>query len=534
MSQVPRFGTSAAPRLTVSTNCPNCGAAIDFGEGTNALECDHCRSRLLVTGHGRVLSYFVSPKLDAPLAISIARFAETETAGPLRTGEARLVFLPYYRLTAIDLRWQRPEPERREEPPDPSDYDPDNFRIAALMARLAEQDLADDIECRDRAIERNFLAIDFPSPALYSLGMRPNALRLELYRCEALASLGSLVGAEMTVDAALEIGRKTGEGPDVACRAVVGAVLSIVYFPFWFVEIRRPQSRSLTIVDGVSQAIVERGLRAELLQRLGRPATGSPSVVGFRPLVCPNCGWNLPVEPEHVIFYCGSCSRAWRIVGDDLVEMTHRFAGPRETITETDRRALAVLGASRDDRRRRRAAVSDPRVPPSPRAVARRPRNLALAARASSRVDGGTAPCARRILRRGRRPIAGALRPRRRGATEFRARGALPLRIDPRGGERARVASVSLRLVFAPRPVPRHGDCPQAPLVTMALEPAGDRVVGRGHRTPRGMISLVSVTIRSTRSSCATRGTSATICSSKATPIASIGAARRASRRNRS
>lgn len=334
MSPVPRFGTSAAPRLTVSTNCPNCGAAIDFGEGTNALECDHCRSRLLVTGHGRVLSYFVSPKLDAPLAISIARFAETETAGPLRTGEARLVFLPYYRLTAVDLRWQRPKPERREEPPDPSDYDPDNFRIAALMARLAEQDLVDDIECRDRAIERNFLAIDLPSPALYSLGMRPNALRLELYRREALASLGSLVGAEMAVDAALEIGRKTVEGSDVACRAVVGAVLSIVYFPFWLVEIRRPQSRSLTIVDGVSQAIVERGLRSELLQRLGRPATGEPSVVGFRPLVCPNCGWNLPVEPEHVIFYCGSCTRAWRIVGDDLVEMPHRFAGPRETITE--------------------------------------------------------------------------------------------------------------------------------------------------------------------------------------------------------
>jgi DNA-directed RNA polymerase subunit RPC12/RpoP len=335
VSEAPRLGASAAPRLTVSTNCPNCGAAIDFGEGTNALECDHCRSHLLVTGHGRVLSYFVSPKLEAELAISIARFAEADTAGPVRAGDVRLVFLPYYRVTATDLRWQRPEPERREEPPDPSDYDPDDFRIAALMARLAERDLVDDIECRDRAIERNFLAIDFPSPSLYSLGMRPNALRLELYRSAALAGLGSLVGAEIAADAALEIGRKTGQAPDIACRAVVGAVLSIVYFPFWLVEIRRPQSRSLTIIDAVSQAIVERGLRADLLQRLDRPATGEPSVVGFRPLVCPNCGWNLPVEPEHVIFYCGSCSRAWRIVGDDLVEMSHRFAGPREAVTET-------------------------------------------------------------------------------------------------------------------------------------------------------------------------------------------------------
>jgi DNA-directed RNA polymerase subunit RPC12/RpoP len=326
---------AGGPCLTVSTSCPNCGAPIDFGEGTNALECGHCRSRLLVTGHGRVLSYLVSPRVEASRAISTARSAETRVPGAVRAGEARLVYLPYYRLTATDLRWQRPEPEHHWEPPDPSDYDSEDVRFAALMARLAEQDLVDEIECRDRAIERNFLAIDFPSPALYSLGMRPSALRLELYRRGSLKGVGTLVGAEMTADAALEIGRKTGKTSDVACRVVVGAVLSIVHFPFWLVEIRRPKVRSVTIVDGVSAAVVERGLGVELVQRLGRPATVEPSVIGFRPLVCPNCGWNLPVKPQHVIFYCGSCSRAWRIVGDDFVEMPHRFAGPREAIQGT-------------------------------------------------------------------------------------------------------------------------------------------------------------------------------------------------------
>jgi hypothetical protein len=68
-------------------------------------------------------------------------------------------------------------------------------------------------------------------------------------------------------------------------------------------------------------------------------------------LVCPNCGWNLPVEPDHVIFYCGSCSRAWRIAGDDLVETSHRFAGPREAVTETTAEHLPfwVLRASIGD-----------------------------------------------------------------------------------------------------------------------------------------------------------------------------------------
>ena len=317
---------TVANRLTVSTNCPNCGAAIDFGEGTNALRCDHCRSELLVTGHGRVLSYFVSPRVDRQGAIATARFAEPENRGPIRTGDARLHFLPYYRVTATDLRWQAREPERRL-PADTPEYEPDaDARLTALIARLAERDLAEEIECDDRAIERNFLALELPQPSLYSLGMRPNALRLELSRRDAIEPLGHVVAPEIPVERAVEIGQKTGSSLDVACRAVIGTVLSLVYFPFWLVEILRPRQKSLTIVDAVSRSIVERGVGPDFVERLARPATGEPTVIGFRPLVCPNCGWGLPVTPDHVIFYCGSCARAWRIAGDELLELPYRVA----------------------------------------------------------------------------------------------------------------------------------------------------------------------------------------------------------------
>jgi DNA-directed RNA polymerase subunit RPC12/RpoP len=315
----------AAPSLTVATNCPNCGAAIDFSEGSNALRCDHCRSQLLVTGHGRVLSYFVAPRVEAAAATSAARRAQ-EGPGPLRTGEARLFFLPYYRFTATDVRWQRPEPEPPEPPPEPGDGESASSpAVDLLIRRLAERD-PDEIECDDRAIERNFTAVALPGLSLYSLGMRPSALRLELYRREPLGAFGHVVGVEMSAETALATGRKTGDGSDIACRAVVGTVLSVVYFPFWFVEIRRPQSRSLTIVDGVSRTVVDRDVDCAILERLGKPAAGEPSVIGLRPLVCPNCGWELPVMPQHVIFYCGSCARAWRIAGDELVEIPHAFA----------------------------------------------------------------------------------------------------------------------------------------------------------------------------------------------------------------
>jgi len=319
---------TASTRLTVRTNCPNCGAAIDFAEQTNALCCDHCRSRLLVTGHGRVLSYFVSAKLDAAHATEIARAAQQ--GGPIRTGDARLFFLPYHRLTGIDIRWQRPE--RKPPPPPEFTNDSGNESLAiSLILPPREQDDANDVECHDRAIERNFLSLEAPGTGLYSLGMRPNALRLELYHREALDA-GEVVATEMTADAALEIGLKLADRFDVACRAVIGEVLSIVYFPFWFVEIRRPQKRSLAIVDGVAKSIVTPEAPADLAQRFRAASGDDVSVVGLRPLVCPNCGWDLPIEPDHVIFYCGSCKKAWRIAGDELLEVAHAFAAaPRSS-----------------------------------------------------------------------------------------------------------------------------------------------------------------------------------------------------------
>ena len=47
--------------LVVSTECPLCGAPLDFTEGSNAVQCLHCRSNLLVTGRKQVLSYYVAP-----------------------------------------------------------------------------------------------------------------------------------------------------------------------------------------------------------------------------------------------------------------------------------------------------------------------------------------------------------------------------------------------------------------------------------------------------------------------------------------
>ncbi|HTG12794.1 MAG TPA: hypothetical protein VK746_18515, partial [Candidatus Eisenbacteria bacterium] len=98
-------------QVVVSTECPTCSGPLDFSEGANAIRCPSCGSNLLVTGRKQVLSYWVAPKVKAEVAGAVARTGRLEA----RVADARLFFVPFYRLTGHDFQWQdvppRPEPE---------------------------------------------------------------------------------------------------------------------------------------------------------------------------------------------------------------------------------------------------------------------------------------------------------------------------------------------------------------------------------------------------------------------------------------
>jgi hypothetical protein len=109
-------------------------------------------------------------------------------------------------------------------------------------------------------------------------------------------------------------------------RRVIGRALSVVYYPFCMIEIEREGETFLGIVDGVSGNVVQVDAAHALYEALQREPAGDVRCVGFRPLVCPNCGWDLPVDPEHIVFFCTSCERAWEIVGSDLRQVQHEIA----------------------------------------------------------------------------------------------------------------------------------------------------------------------------------------------------------------
>ncbi len=123
------------------------------------------------------------------------------------------------------------------------------------------------------------------------------------------------------------VGIRTGLNQAQLSRQVIGRVLSIVYFPFWVVDTDCNGKKSVSIIDAVSKAVIETDASEAIYNVLDLEIKEDPEVAGFRPLVCPNCGWDLPVRPDDCIFFCSSCNKAWQIRGSLLSEVPFTVAG---------------------------------------------------------------------------------------------------------------------------------------------------------------------------------------------------------------
>ena len=341
----------------------------------------------------------------------------------------------------------------------------------------------------DRYVEKTFPAADLADLGVASLGVRAQVLRVSLFERSALAALGTIVAPQLTPERATAQGLSARGFEHVIYRQVLGRILSVIYFPFWVVELARDGERWLTVVDAVAESVVQPRAPLSLREALERPATDEARTVGLRPLVCPNCGGALPVEPDDVIFFCGSCHRAWQIHGVELGDMPHEIADVRPDAASPGPAAGAIYlpfwqldpaGAGR------RAARLGARLPLPPAQGAARPGRAAHreAARVPA-VDRRAPRRARLLLRRRGRRAARALRgggpaphaPRGEGGRGGRARvqrraphvASIPARVPvtPRSVHRAR-APGGTPWLDDPRNPADHGAPPGAPLPSCA------------------------------------------------------------------
>ena len=321
-------------QLLVATECPTCGAPLDVSEGVNTIRCASCRSNLLVTGRKQVLSYYVPPKTTE----AAARAAACSGLAGAHVARADLYFIPYYRLTGHDFTWQRRvvEPVCDGDTPRATtvrmlrdEAEEGRALVAAVLTSVrGSTDTLDNgaPQLVDRYIEKSFVARALPELAAYSLGIRAQVLRVGLMRPEKLAAFGKAVPVGIDADAAMVRGLQE-PGTRIVARQVLARILSVVYFPYWAVELQQGAQDWLALIDGVSGSVAQPRGPLSLRAALDVAAPGAaPVTVGFRPLVCPSCGWDFPVSADDVVFVCGSCAKAWLLHGIEMTEVPHEVA----------------------------------------------------------------------------------------------------------------------------------------------------------------------------------------------------------------
>jgi hypothetical protein len=92
---------------TYNVGCPSCGGTLPYAEGLRLLACDYCGSKACVVVPGALRRSFVEPLLDREqLDRVLTRTLSTPAfapglAGGAREADARLLFLPFYEVSAL-------------------------------------------------------------------------------------------------------------------------------------------------------------------------------------------------------------------------------------------------------------------------------------------------------------------------------------------------------------------------------------------------------------------------------------------------
>jgi len=325
--------------LSVSTNCPSCGGGIEFEPGTNAVHCPFCGSDHLVTGRGRVLAYYVPDRIDAREAVRVAMEGlRAANDHGWRPSGATLFFVPFYHYTAQVMRWEVQEVT-------PTAADGQSMHITVLGAVGADELLSvisggttmvreKRFELAGRNSDRSLPALDAPELGVFSLGVRPEVLKLSLFEHSAVAARGIVVPVKHTAQELEETGYAPVNAEELFSRGLVARVRSLVYFPFWLVEVARighegeQGSAALVVVDAVAGDVTRQKADIGLIDKLVDKDGDHFELVGFRPLKCPNCANGLPVKPRDVVFFCPGCNKAWQIEGSEFSEVRCSVAAP--------------------------------------------------------------------------------------------------------------------------------------------------------------------------------------------------------------
>jgi predicted RNA-binding Zn-ribbon protein involved in translation (DUF1610 family) len=105
------------------------------------------------------------------------------------------------------------------------------------------------------------------------------------------------------------------DGKECLISEIVGAKLSLIYYPVWAYCFEMDGSEKTAFLDGLSRRVINIVDGAYEYSAQGKDSGPSS---GFSPVPhkCPNCGYDFPVSESALVYRCSNCGRFYIIHAD--------------------------------------------------------------------------------------------------------------------------------------------------------------------------------------------------------------------------
>jgi predicted Zn-ribbon and HTH transcriptional regulator len=308
-------------RLKVSASCPSCGAPFEFLEGSNVSRCPFCNLPFFFQSPERILSYYLESRLsrrEVPFIVDRFR-KEQKEALPDRIEQIKLCYLSFWRFTA------------------------QVFYAKINLSFLASPQEEKEIEILTKDWDINFPAHISNDLKIATLGMRPDWLKLKFLTGINLLKDGQVLDQELSPKEAKEKAAKSlnffmqdkKSREEELILKLVDENLSLLYFPLWVVNFIAGEEKYFQIIDGIAKrTLFQSRSHFELKTNISEGAKESYSL-RIVPHRCPNCGWDLPVLPFHLVFPCENCQRVWKISEEGYLPVKAEITAPEGQKTKT-------------------------------------------------------------------------------------------------------------------------------------------------------------------------------------------------------
>jgi hypothetical protein len=237
----------------------------------------------------------------------------------LRKKGLHLVYGPYWRTKGMVFHWALGKKHS--------------------LSKIGTRSWDDAKELKTKHFDFTFPAYREPDLGLQTLGVRTAAIPLQLFHHSRLSGAELVLTPEVSLEEAVAHSNNfltfgfsdRNLKVELQDTQLVGEVYSLVYFPFWVLEVGTEERTGLLIIDGVANVIRKSIWKqdfAAYLQESSR--TKSASNFGdlhLIPFTCPVCGWDLPFSPDSKTHICSTCTRAWAEHGGGYQEVDYHLIG---------------------------------------------------------------------------------------------------------------------------------------------------------------------------------------------------------------